>query len=412
MTCSRPEMPYPTVTSDARVSEIAEAIRAARSFALDLEFVSEHRYVPELGLVQVGWGEPASPEVALVDPLAVDVAPLVELVEDPEVETLLHAAQGDLSLLARRFGARGRGIVDTQVAAAFLGLGDQVGYTRLIGQLAGVELDKGAQFTDWLRRPLSDEQLGYAAADVEHLPAAWDELARRLEARGRLGWVREESERIADAAARPTEPEEAFRRVGGWGRLRDRDLAVLQAVAAWREETAVARNKPPSWLLQDRAMIEVARRRPRDARALAGLRGVSEKTVRRHGDEIVAAVAAGSRGRPPQVERPSRALPERERTWASLVAGLVQALAREADIAPRLVGSKADAETLVRWWSEGRGRGGDQGERRREPDLALLAGWRRELAGEAALAWLAGESAVAADPGADSGIRLLDADAG
>lgn len=386
------------LTEDREIRAAAEAIRRHGLCALDLEFVSESRYVPELGLVQVAWGEPEQPETALADPLAADVEPLVALVADPEVEVVIHALQGDLSLLADRFGLRAQRVVDSQIAAAFLGVGDQVGFTTLVERTVGVELDKGAQFTDWLRRPLSEEQLRYALDDVRYLLPAWAELRRRLERRGRLEWVREESARLAREAGRRPPPEEVYRKIGGWNRLNPPQLGALRALAAWREEEALASNTPPAWLLPDRTLQELARRRPGDPGALGQMRGVKERVARRHGRAIVQALDRGA-ANPPEVERPPSPLPGQGQTWTSLLSGLIQARCREAEVAPRFVGARADAEALVRWWMDGR--------RDDEPDLPLLTGWRRELVGAEALAWLGGEIAIASDAEAESGVRVM-----
>lgn len=386
------------IVDTGRVREVAEALSEAGLFALDLEFLSESRYVPVLALVQVAWGPPDDPHVALIDPLAADVAPVLEQVSDPGVTTVLHAAQGDLSLLSDRFGVVGAGVVDSQVAAAFLGLGDQIGYTRLIDALLGLSLDKSHQFTDWLERPLSAEQLHYAAADVRHLLPAWHLLADRLVELGRLTWVEEESARLAREAARRLPPEEAWAKVKGAERLSPVQLGRLRELAAWRERTALDTNTPPSWLIKDRPLLELARTPPDTPGELLRRRDVSERTVRRHGREILNALERGGR-EPLAIPRRATGLAGRHRTWIAVLQGLIQARCREADLAPRLVASRDDAETLVRWWIEG--------DRSVEPELPLLSGWRRELAGQAALDWLAGETAVAADPGDDSGLRLV-----
>jgi len=389
------------VTDPRRVREIAAELRAAGRFALDLEFVSESRYVPELCLVQVGWGDPDAPRVAAIDPLEADPAPVLDLVADPAVEVVLHSAQGDLSLLGTRLGLAGENVVDTQVAAAFLGLGDQVGYAALVEELRGATIDKAHQFTDWCRRPLSDEQLRYALDDVRHLPAIWRELSARLAARGRLGWVAEESAAVARAAATRTDPGEMYRKVRGHERLKPASLGALRALAAWREREALASNRPPSWLVKDPTLVEIARRLPERPAELGGIRGLSEGAARRHGRALVEAVREGRDVPPPAEPRPRR-LPGPARGWGSLVAGLVQARCREADVAPRFVASRADADALVRWWIEGGTEGAP------EPDLPLLSGWRRELAGQAALDWLAGQTAIAADPGSASGLKLVE----
>lgn len=393
----RPQ-PQPPVDDPAAVAEIVAAIRAAGAFALDLEFASDGRYVPELCLVQVSWGEPDDPEVAAVDPLAVDAAPLAELVADPGLPTVLHAGQADLALLAEVFGVTGRAVRDTQIAAAFVGVGDQIGYAGLIAALLGVELDKGAQFTRWCRRPLAPRQLRYALDDVRYLPAAWARLGERLAEAGRAGWVEEECERLAADAAERRRPDELYLRIAGWDRLKPRSLGVLRAVAAWRERQALATNTPPRWLLSDRAVLELARRLPHDPRGLRGIRGLDDRVRQEHGEAVLAAVTAGA-AEPLAPPKRSPPLPERAQSWVSVVWDLVQGRCRDAGVAPRFVASKSDAETLVRWWLAG---GGPD-----EPELPLLAGWRCELAGETALDWLAGRVAVAADGDAESGLRLV-----
>lgn len=392
-------MPSSVVTDSAGVAEIAAALRRAGAFALDLEFVSESRYVPEICLAQIAWGDPEDPELAALDPLSADLRPVLDLVADPEVETVFHAAQADLALLSQRFGITGQNVYDTQIAAAFLGLGDQIGYASLIQSLLDVELDKGAQFTDWCRRPLSAEQLRYALDDVRYLAAAWPRLRRRLEESGRLAWVEEETERLAATAATRMPPEETYQKVKGWNRLRGRELGALQALAAWRERTALAENRPPAWILQDRSMIEVARRAPGDAAALSSIRGVKGGSVHRYGRDILQAIRDGRKNQPDRGPRP-RPLPDKAKGWTVLLAGLVTARSKESGVAPRFVATRDDVERLVRWWIEG--------DREREPELAVLSGWRRELVGDALLAWLRGQTAIAIDETSDAGIRLAE----
>ncbi|HEY6175073.1 MAG TPA: ribonuclease D, partial [Kofleriaceae bacterium] len=214
-----------TVDGDA-VAAIVAAIAAAPLVAFDLEFLAQDRRVPTLCLVQVAWLEhipldaPAAaivsavPEVRLIDPLAVDVAPLVQaLAAHPCV--VAHAPRQDLALLAVRFGVAMPAILDTQIMAAFAGIGDQVGFAALAGELLGVTLDKELQWTDWAARPLSQAQLAYADADVRHLPAIYARLADRLG--DRLTWARAESAAVAaDAvAAASVVPETAWRQIGG-----------------------------------------------------------------------------------------------------------------------------------------------------------------------------------------------------
>jgi ribonuclease D len=388
----------------AGVAALADAIRAAGTFAIDLEFVSEDRYIPELALVQVAWGDPAAPEVAAVDPLEVDPGPLFQLVADPDVEAVAHAARQDLGLLTTTFAVTARRFVDTQIASSFAGLPDQIGYARMVQHLFGVALDKGPQHTDWRRRPLSERQVRYALDDVRHLLAAWQVLRARLEERGRLAWAVEESMRLAESVVQRRPPEEAYRHVGGWLGLKGPALAALRELAAWREREALASNTPPSWIVPDPGLIELARRAPRQMEEIGRVRGMSGAAVRRYGSAILAAVAA-SIGHPVVVEA-ARPLPAAAQAQAAMVVAIVQARCGEADVPVRLVGGRAEAEALVAWCEAVRA-GPAAG-----PTPVLLEGWRGEVAGRHALAWLRGETALAADAGSPGGLRSIDLQAG
>jgi ribonuclease D len=387
------------VTDSEVVHEIAHQLRLVGSFALDLEFMSEERYVPELALVQVAWQSEAGPLAAALDPLAVDVRPIVELVEDPSITTILHSGQADLSLLAARFGVAGQRIVDTQVAAAFLGMGEQIGYAPFVQRTLGLAVDKGGQFTEWLRRPLSDDQLRYALDDVLHLLPAWIAVERELRDRGRLAWVTEECARFAAGWSERIPPESMYRRVSGWATLRPRQQGALRGIAAWREREALAQNRPPSRFIADRTMLELARRPPRSPEGLRDVRGMSDGVARRYGGAIIEALQQGEQD-PPAVELLPKPLPPAAQAWAGVLGGLVQAHCRDADIAARFVASRSDLEAVALWWFDG--------DREVPPEVPLLHGWRRDLAGEVVLRWLQGSMALLADADSPFGFRLVD----
>jgi len=388
----------PTLVVDADdVAAIAADIERLGWFALDLEFMTEGRYIAELSLVQVGWGDSGRPRVAAVDPLAVDPRPLIDLAGSEDVDVIIHSAQADLALIGSAFNVHGRRVFDTQIAAAFLGMGEQIGYGPLVEQMAGVRLDKGSQYTEWSRRPLSDDQLRYALDDVRYLPAAWRELRTRLDARGRLAWVEEECGLLADTWAARTPPEEMYRRVHGWNGLKRRAVGALRAVAAWREQEALRANRPPSWLLNDRSLLELVRRPPRTLDDLAEVRGLGEGVIQRYGATILEAVARGIED-PPELDEQAPRLPNLGQAWPAILSGIVQARCREAEIASRFVATRRDIDDLIAWWLVG--------DRREEPNLPLLRGWRRALAGGDLLDWLRGDTTVAVDPTSEAGVRI------
>jgi len=385
------------LTRQSDVDEAVRAIRVAGTFALDLEFMSEERYVPALALVQVAWEAEGRVEAVAIDPLRVEVRPVADLVADAAVTTVMHSEQADLALLAHEFGVAGRSIVDTQIAAAFLGMGEQIGYAPLVQRVLGISVDKAGQFTEWLRRPLTYDQVQYALDDVRHLLPLWHALERMLDERGRDEWVAEESAALAETWAERTPPEEMYRRVRGWNSLRPRQQGALRAIAAWREREALRANRPPSRLINERTLLEVARRSPLDLATLGAVRGMSDGIVRQHGAAILTAVREGIEN-PVETDETRRVPSTRAQVWSGMLAGLVQAYCRDAEIAARFVAARSEIDALASWWSDG--------DRTREPDLPMLRGWRRSLVGEPALAWLAGRTVIRADETSPLGIRI------
>ena len=411
------------MSEPGEVAEIAAAIARASLVAFDLEFVSRDRLVPVLCLLQLAWVHDASDAgkgaIRLVDPLAVDVAPIVgALAAHPVV--VAHAARQDLGLLAARFGTGMAGLVDTQLMAAFCGIGDQVGLATLADEVLGVALGKEQQWTDWAARPLSPAQLAYAEADVRHLPAIYAALAPRLG--GRLAWVRAESAQVvveAVAAASVT-PETAWQHVAGARGLDPAGHAAMVELAAWRQRVAVELDRPLGQVLADKLLVELARHRPNAAAvrqqkglsplartradaiaqaiARSGFAGPRSAAERRRGDEIA---TSGSRTKMSglRTERSGTRTSPRAQRWADVLLALVQLVAEDTGIAPRLLATRADAEELARAVDDG-------GLAAAEP-LPALASWRREVLGEVWKAWLSGQIALVGDPASPHGIRLV-----
>jgi ribonuclease D len=272
-----------------RADQLAAAVarwQRAAAIALDTEFVFERTYRPRLGLVQVG----AAGEIGLVDAVRLpDLSPLAPLIADPARRTLLHSGSGDLPILRRATGAAPAALLDTQIAAAFAGLGSTLSYAALVKLILGIELAKHETRTDWMRRPLSPEQLRYAAEDVEHLPAVAAELERRLAELGRLEWALEDSATLAAVDADAVDPSAAWRRVKGLDRQTSPVRAVARALAAWREREAERLDLPRPFLLRDETLTALARREtlaPKEAAALPGYE------ARRHAPHVARWIAA------------------------------------------------------------------------------------------------------------------------
>ncbi|HEY5944058.1 MAG TPA: HRDC domain-containing protein [Kofleriaceae bacterium] len=399
------------IAEPAEVAEVAAQIERAPLVAFDLEFVSQDRLVPALCLIQVAWlGEHVNldapalaivaevPHVRLVDPLAVDTRPIIEaLAAHPLV--LAHAPRQDLGLLATRFGTSMPGVVDTQLMAAFCGIGDQIGLAALGNELLGLSLAKDMQWTDWERRPLTDAQLVYADADVRHLPALYAKLAERLGER--LAWVREESRAIlAEAiAASNVTPETAWQNVGGARGLDEAARAAVVVLAAWRQRAAMEMDRPLGQVLPDKALIELAKLRPRNPGGVRAIKGMSPIGKTR-ADEIIGALEMTTVAAVAPIERRAWRLPgTRAQRWAEMLLAIVQVISEESGIAARLLATRADAEEFAR--------AVDEHGLAAAATLPALSTWRREVLGVVWEGWLAGRIAVIGDPDAPLGMRLL-----
>src|SRR5712691_2210478 len=241
-------------------------------FALDLEFIREHSYVPRLALIQMA----VSDTCAIIDPLEVhDLSPLLELCKSPQTLKVLHAAGQDTEILHWHAGIISENIFDTQIAAALVGLGDQLSYARLVDQLLGVSLSKGESYSDWLQRPLSPAQTAYALDDVRYLLPLHDALGQRLEAMGRAAWLTEECRKFANPALYQRDPQKLFRRIRRSNALSSQGLAILRELAIWRDREARQRDRPPGSVLHDELLVEIARKAPRLPDDLQRLRGRS-----------------------------------------------------------------------------------------------------------------------------------------
>ena len=358
------------ITRPNELADAAGTLRRHGAFALDMEFERERSYWPKLQLVQV-----AVPDlVAAIDPLALeDLSPLYDLIADPAIEKITHAGRQDAEIFFLKTGKPPAGIYDTQIAAALVGLGEQVGYAVLVQRLLGMRVVKHERVTDWGRRPLSDAQLEYALNDVRHLLQIRDALNADLRELGREAWFREETAFYADPDLYRHDPDRLYMKVSRWRSLDRRGLGVLRELVEWREEEAMRRDLPRQRVVPDDVMIELAGRRPKRVADLSPLRRLHPKEIERGGEAIVAAVGRGMAL--PEAQLPNPPKPPREDPDASLAADLLAVLlrmrAREIRIAPSYLGTQKNVLELVNWLAD----------KREGPPPHLLEGWRREAVG-------------------------------
>jgi ribonuclease D len=363
----------------------AVCVRLARHpvITVDTEFLRETTYYPLLCVVQMASAE----EAVVIDTLApgLDLKPFFELMADEKVLKVFHAARQDIEIVWHQSGTIPKPIFDTQVAAMVLGYGDSIAYDQLVERITGHRPDKTHRFTDWSRRPLTDEQTHYAVSDVTHLRDVFAALDADLKKRGRSDWVSSEMEVLTSPKTYDFHPERA------WERLKTRvrkpkELAVLMEVAAWREQEAQSRDVPRSRVLKDDAVGDIATHAPTSLERLANLRSLPKGFDRsKWGADIVAAVQRGLARDPaslPKLEKP------RGNSNGAAIVELLKVLLRMTSerhaVASKVIATVDDLEQIA----------ADD-----NADVAALRGWRRELFGEAALALKHGRLALAIEKG-------------
>jgi len=373
---------HPLITDTESLEKLCERLARSDFVAVDTEFMRENTYWPDVCLFQLASRE----EAAAVDPKAegIDLTPMMNLfVNNEHVLKVFHAGGQDIEIVFNLTGGTPHPLFDTQVAAMALGLGEQVGYQNLVESLLGRNLDKGARFTDWARRPLDKRQIDYAIGDVTHLAELFPKMLERLRKTGRGGWLDQEMERLADKANYINDPALAWKRVKIQTRRADA-LGRLKALAAWREIEARGKNLPRGRIMKDETLADVAMHPPASQETLGQVRGLSAAWK---GNDIGARMMEALANSDPL---PASELPLREERGpglgreGALVADLLKLLlkirAREANVAPRLVAKSEELEMLAAGRREG---------------LAILEGWRFEEFGRDALDLVEGRLAFA-----------------
>lgn len=292
------------IQTQAELERLFDRLRVEPLLAVDTEAASFHRHRDRVYLLQIS----SRKETAVVDPLAVSsLAPLGELLANPEIEIVFHDGDYDLRLLHQEYGFGAVALFDTRIAAQLLNE-PGVGLAALLEKYLGVRLDKRFQRADWSARPLSQEMLEYAAADTRHLPELRDILRHRLQERGRLDWAQEEFQTLSGVRWPTATPEQdGFLRIKGARTLGSRELAILRELFYWRQDVAQRTDRAAFRILNNEPMLAMAKSPPGDLQALKEIRGLGPDQAERRGREILAAVQRG-------VQVPEDQLPSIPRT--------------------------------------------------------------------------------------------------
>lgn len=373
------------ITDQQDLNDLCAALARQPYIAVDTEFLRDKTYYPQLCLIQVAppleveGGDPVA-----IDPLAgLDLAPFLEVMANPDVLKVFHAARQDLEIFYNLMGQVPQPLFDTQVAAMVCGHGDQAGYNTLVAEICRKRIDKGAQFTDWSRRPLSDKQVSYALDDVHYLRTIYIRLAAQLKETDREDWIADEMAVLSSPETYRSDPDQAWRRI----KLKTdkpRVLNVLREVAAWREREAQSRNVPRNRILRDEMLADLAIHPPQTPDDLRQIRGVPEGWVKsRQGTAIIDAARAGL-ARPASdmpVERPRDRMPQDLLPVVEMLKMLLRIVASEAGVASRLIASGDDIEAWVNSQS----------------DVDFLHGWRKNVFGNRAMEMRRGDLVLSLD---------------
>lgn len=369
------------IAETAELEALCGRLAKADFITVDTEFLRDSTYWPRLCLVQVAGPD----DVAAVDALSpnLDLAPLLALFDDQRLLKVLHSARQDMEIFFHLTGWLPAPIFDTQVAAMVCGFGESVGYDTLVRKMTGAHVDKSSRFTDWSRRPLADRQLHYALADVTHLRKIYRKLEGRLSKSGRAAWLAEEMAVLTSPETYRLDPDKAWRRLKTRSSDR-RYLAVLRALAAWREGEAQQRDVPRARVLRDEQLFDIAAHRPTSEEELARSRGVNRDMARgRIGRAILETV--GQALALPDTELPKPppkpVAPNGAGPLIDLLKVLLKLRCDEHDVAQKLIASTADLEQIA---------ADDQA------DVMALQGWRFEIFGRDALALKKGSVALSA----------------
>jgi ribonuclease D len=389
-------IPEEIITTPAQLKGLIDHLRAIGRFAFDTEFVSEETFEPVLCLIQVATRE----RLAVIDPLAVrDVSPFWEVVLDPAVEIVMHAAGEDLRICLIRTGSLPKRLFDVQIVAGLVGLNYPLSLVNLVGQVLDISLAGSETRTDWRHRPLSAAQLNYALDDVRYLLDVADHFIDRLAQLKRTAWVEAEIADFLDSIAQRAE-EDRWRRLPGLHQLSRRGLEMARRLAAWREDEARRQNRPLRQVVRDDLLVAIAKRQPRNRRDLEALRDFNRPALLNRAQEILAILEQAREV--PEDQLPDLPARYEEPPGVSTVTNLLSAALAQCCVQNQLAGSLvanvADLKHLVRWHLGGR----DDSQR-----PALLQGWRGELCGPLLLDVLEGKLALrVVDPESEFPVAL------
>ena len=363
------------INTPEQLAVLCEHIKKAPWLALDTEFLREKTYYSKFCLLQI-----ATPEwVACVDPIALpELGTLFDAIHTPSIIKVFHSCHQDLEIFYQMTGKVPGPIFDTQVAAPLLGYQDNPGYAMLVSSLLNINLNKAHTRADWSKRPLSEEEIQYAADDVIYLCQIYQIMLQKLAALGRADWLKQDFKELENPNNYQVSPEKAWLKIRGKNKLTGKQLSIVQVLAEWREATAQVENRPKTWLLRDELIFDMAKLQPETVADLANIRSINEQTIHRYGRKLCELIAVAKNNEPVPLKEKERSIKKNQQHEAILdiLTALVRIRAEENSLNPTILATRKDLEVLL--FNE-------------EEDCPLLHGWRYSMAGKELVGLLKGE---------------------
>ena len=365
------------IDSDAALAQFCARLADADYCAVDTEFVRESTYYPILSLIQIA----SEAHQGCIDPLGIqDFAPLIELLGKPDLLKVFHSPSQDLEILYQKFDRVPAPVFDTQLACAVLGYNHQISYAELVRQVTDVQLEKKYTRTDWSRRPLSRAQLDYAMDDVRYLLPVYRHLQAELASSRRDQWIARDLRAMSEPANYRVDTDNLWKRLKGVQKLKGERLQIASDLCRWRESVAQKLDRPRRWIAKDDALIEIARQKPVSLGDLGSIPELPDKTVKRHGENLLKIVAAAARVDPEQWPRQdrSRSLNAQQLALGDCLMALCRVIAEENQIALATLATRKDIDNLVL----------------NQKNSPLTQGWQFAMAGEQLLNFIHGQASL------------------
>lgn len=375
-------MQYQLIEDDNSLQALCQQYSKASVLALDTEFVRTRTLYPKLGLLQIYDGQ----QLALIDPIAIDdLSPFWQLLTNEKITKVLHACSEDLEVFLTSANCKPVNLIDSQIMMSFLGHGLSVGYAAMVENFTGIALDKSESRTDWMKRPLTEKQLAYASADVDHLFHIYPKLVEEIQQAGWFEHAKEESALLIERKFTPIDESQLYRQVKLAWRLSPKQLNNLKHLTQWRYQQAKLRDLPLGFIVKENTLMAVAQHNPQSLKAMNQLSGAEVLDIRHKGKAMLAVLKKAAQDKetdyPQKIQRIDE-YPGYKQTYKKVKDFIIK-ICEQHNLAIENLASKKQINQFLLWHfdlNEAR-KLAETGEYNAANSIDLLTGWRFELLG-------------------------------